>query len=632
MGRIQSTIGLVSGLPIRDTVDQLIALSARSRDMLVGRTERLTQQQVAVTGLTARVLGVQLAARNLSLANNFDSKQAVSQNPSLLQATVTGDPPEGLYQLTPLRMAQTQQSLSSGFAERYDPIGAGTLTFRHGGYVDEGISLDLLNEGRGVQRGKIRVTDRSGASQVIDLRYATNVDDVIDAVNNADGINVTALAEGDRFRLVDNTGQAGNLKVQEVAAGTTAEDLGLAEINAAPGEDALGADVLRLHGGVRLDELNDGNGVALRDTLPDLDVTFRDGTSLLLDFHRLGQGKAKAQATTDAAEGVDARLTFTAKEEGGDFDDITIRFVHDADVVRGEETVVYNANDPKDKTLTVRINAGQTDANNVVAAVKRNSVVDDMFTVVPDGTGLGKIATSDSAVTSGGLSHATALTNSQNGTNAQVLFTAVESGGQFDGVAIEYVHDDTVAQGQETVAYDAQNKKLTFHVHSGQTTAADVIGALNDDADASKVFTASTVEDGDGSGKILIGDAAGLVTSGGQIIDARNEETLGQLLDTLNDADPDRLRAELAVDGNRIVLVDLTEDDGDPTTTFSVQSFALGGGHVAESLGLTGDAVDGVITGSRLVSGLKSTLLRSFDRPCWPTPGSSPHRPTAGRW
>jgi flagellar hook-associated protein 2 len=39
MGRLQSSIGLITGTNITGTVDQLIAISARSRDRLVFRTE-----------------------------------------------------------------------------------------------------------------------------------------------------------------------------------------------------------------------------------------------------------------------------------------------------------------------------------------------------------------------------------------------------------------------------------------------------------------------------------------------------------------------------------------------------------------------------------------------------------------
>ena len=66
------------------------------------------------------------------------------------------------------------------------------------------------------------------------------------------------------------------------------------------------------------------------------------------------------------------------------------------------------------------------------------------------------------------------------------------------------------------------------------------------------------------------------------------EQTLGDLLDTINAADPVRLRAEIAPDGDHLRLIDLTTDTGG---TFSVASTS--GGKVAEELGLTGAAVAG---------------------------------------
>ncbi len=81
-----------------------------------------------------------------------------------------------------MQTASAQQLLSQSFAAD-EAIGAGSFTFGAGGFVDQGISLDELNGGDGVQRGKIRITDRSGASAVIDLSFARTVDDVLDAIN-----------------------------------------------------------------------------------------------------------------------------------------------------------------------------------------------------------------------------------------------------------------------------------------------------------------------------------------------------------------------------------------------------------------------------------------------------------------
>src|SRR5262245_48292063 len=83
-------------------------------------------------------------------------------------------------------------------------------------------------------------------------------------------------------------------------------------------------------------------------------------------------------------------------------------------------------------------------------------------------------------------------------------------------------------------------------------------------------------------------------------------KTLGDLLARINAADPTRLSAQISADGQRIELNDLTAGGG----TFAVTSPL--GGSVAEELGLTGPAVGNTITGTRIISGLKTTLLGSL--------------------
>jgi flagellar hook-associated protein 2 len=97
-------------------------------------------------------------------------------------------------------------------------------------------------------------------------------------------VNVTASVSGDRIVLTDDTGQTNaNLRVQEVGSGQTAADLGLAGINVAAGS-ALGDDLVRLHDGAALATLNDGAGLDISDAVDDLQVSLRDGTTLLIDF------------------------------------------------------------------------------------------------------------------------------------------------------------------------------------------------------------------------------------------------------------------------------------------------------------------------------------------------------------
>ncbi len=91
-----------------------------------------------------------------------------------------------------------------------------------------GLSLSELNEGNGVDLGKIKITDRSGASSEINLNTAETVQDVLDAINFDETIKVKASINqaGDSINLSDESGGFLKFKVEEVD-GTTADDLGI---------------------------------------------------------------------------------------------------------------------------------------------------------------------------------------------------------------------------------------------------------------------------------------------------------------------------------------------------------------------------------------------------------------------
>src|SRR5688500_17225634 len=137
MGRIQSTIGLISNIPIADTVDQLIKIQARPRDLLISRAKDLQARQVAVTDLTASVIAIQLAARKLGNVSTFEQKTVTSSDKSLLTAVANGTPADGTYRFTPVRQATSQQLLSTGFATSDEALGAGEFSFQFGGNIDQ---------------------------------------------------------------------------------------------------------------------------------------------------------------------------------------------------------------------------------------------------------------------------------------------------------------------------------------------------------------------------------------------------------------------------------------------------------------------------------------------------------------
>ena len=75
MGQIQSNIGVITGFPIVDTVDQLMAISARPRDLAVARREDFTSEQMAITQLTSLLVNFQGAVNTLSDTTIFEAKK-----------------------------------------------------------------------------------------------------------------------------------------------------------------------------------------------------------------------------------------------------------------------------------------------------------------------------------------------------------------------------------------------------------------------------------------------------------------------------------------------------------------------------------------------------------------------------
>lgn len=287
MAQISTTVGLNSGIDIASLVDKLIEISSARRDKITERTEVLETEQAALTELTTSLYAAQNLAVDLGESRLFAEYEVSSSNSSALTATAGTGASAGTHQFTVLQTAACEQHVSGGYSSTTSKVGAGSFSFRFGDNVQRAARLDDLNGGQGISRGSIRITDRSGASALIDLSGAQDIDDVLETINSNTSINVTAEADGDHITLVDNTGQTvSNLKVQEVGTGTTAASLGLAGINVAA-DTADGQDIVSISADTELSFLNDGNGVHVSTVLSDISYELRDGTSGTIDFSKL---------------------------------------------------------------------------------------------------------------------------------------------------------------------------------------------------------------------------------------------------------------------------------------------------------------------------------------------------------
>ncbi len=96
-------------------------------------------------------------------------------------------------------------------------------------YISENTLLTDLNAGRGVARGKFKITSSTGALGTIDLAASSiqTLGDVIDEINQLNlGVQASINSTGDGLLLSDTAGGGGTLKVEE-DGGRTARDLNL---------------------------------------------------------------------------------------------------------------------------------------------------------------------------------------------------------------------------------------------------------------------------------------------------------------------------------------------------------------------------------------------------------------------
>jgi flagellar hook-associated protein 2 len=289
MGTITTGTGLISGIDIAGLVDQLMALEERPKLLIQQRSAVLTAQQTALQDVSAKLLGLKFNVDSLTGVSTYNATTSTTSNESVLTVTSGKGAVPGNYNFTVDRLVASQQVLTKGFKNiDTSAVGSGTLTFEKGNArLDSKTRLSDLNGGAGVERGLIRVTDRSGTVGLIDLSRAVTVDDAILAINSATNVSVRASVTGDGITITDHTGLAtGDLVITNAGLTETASSLGIVG-NTATGEitgtqiNSIGEDTL-------IASINDGQGIDIRD---DLTPEFRiyDGGNAFYDVNLLNE-------------------------------------------------------------------------------------------------------------------------------------------------------------------------------------------------------------------------------------------------------------------------------------------------------------------------------------------------------
>ncbi len=589
MGRIQSSVGLITGVAIEDTVNKLMQLNAFPRDRLVSRGQGIQQEQVALTELTALVVGVQLTTDRLGQASLFSATKVTSNKTDLLGARRSGSPKPGNYSFIPVQQAQSQQLTSSLFSSTDQKVGAGELVIHTGGFLDESVNLDELNAGAGIARGRIRITDRSGSQQTIDLRFAQTANDVVEAINSSDNLNVVASLQGDRFVLTDSSGStSSNLKVEEVGGGQTAAGLGLGGINTSHAT-ATGSSIQSLSNNSAIKGVLDGRGLDLRGNVDLLQFNLSDGSNVKFKTELKSGSASVGQLVSELNAAGEGKFQVRIKSDGSGLEV--------EDLTSGAQAFsVIGLNGE----LAQQLGFERPAVGNTISGERLISGLSDvLLSSLNGGKGfaeLGEISLTDRSGAAATVDLSAAETLQQVIDTINDSGVGVRAGLNRSKTGIEIVDTTGLSAGELKVENGDNTDSATLLKIEGSTTSGSInSGSLNrqfvgrntelDQLNGGPTFPLSSIRLTDSAGKsanLTLGTLKPKTV--GEVIDAVNRLGIG-LSARINDA------------GDGILIVDTAQGTGEMIVA------DLGSGTSANLLGIAGTATD-LTVGGQTVKGL----------------------------
>lgn len=599
MSSIRSTVGLNTGIDIAGITSQLISLQRAPARRMESRIAGYQGVQVGLQAVEANVLQISSAVSTLNLPTTYDAVAVSNFGSSQFSASINSDAALGTYSFQSLRLAASEQRTSKGFANSDEQkIGAGEITFSQGGELATSTRLDTFNGGEAVQRGSIKITDRSGASATIDLTSAHTIDDVLSAINNENGVSINASTSGGQIILTDETGSTtSNLTVQEVGTGKTAADLGIRQSVAA--NTLTGSEVYYLTEDFTLDQLNDGNGIYQTEDADDLKITTTDGTEIDVNLDEVFNLSELITAINDHADNggklsaslSSGRLVLTDTAGGGGT--LAVSNLNDSNAVEalGLDNTVSGNTLTGDRLLAglgsklIRnLRGGQgittpgsitvTDRTGLTATLDLSSAesLDEILTAING-------AVDDS--TSDALS-LTARINST-GTGIEVVDT---SGATASNLVIADVGGGSVAADLGLTVDAAQNSIDSGSLGVRRVGAETLLSSFTADGEAVA------------SGSFLITDSAGNQES---VSISSTQVTIGDVLKQINAVSTAQVTARLNDTGDGFVI----EDNAGGAGTLTIEEV---GGSTAADLRILGSGVVGS-GGNQEISARDQTVI-----------------------
>ncbi len=278
--------GLASGIDYTSIIEKLLSIQKKPITNLQSQVQKTTEKSTALSQVNAGLLGLKGVFDNLARPSFWARTKATSSNESVLKATGDQISSTGAFPFTVKRLAQSHQLISNGFPDSTTTsLTSADTTLRvelGGGFLDRKAPITFLNGQTGIDRGSIKITDAGGKVAVVNLEHVTNVQDVLDAINNNTQASVQASVAGDRIVVKNLAAGAGTLQVENYGADLTATTLGIDGVALTVGvsQFVFGKDVNFATGSTPLDLLNDGLGVS-SVTGDDLRIVLRNASAVI---------------------------------------------------------------------------------------------------------------------------------------------------------------------------------------------------------------------------------------------------------------------------------------------------------------------------------------------------------------
>jgi flagellar hook-associated protein 2 len=264
-----------------------------------------------ITVGTSRTIGDIVAAINTAAGSSVTASIAAGSNGITLTDNTGGG---GSFTVTALNGSKAALDLG------IEKTGAGaTIT---GDMIVSNLNTVLLASlrgGTGLPLGTVSIQDRAGASANIDLTGARTVQDVLDTISNAGGVNVTARlnASGNGIQITDDSAGAGNIVIADVAPaapGGTATALGIAGTFDTTFTAVKGANLQKqwISENSLLESYNGGRGVA-----PGIfKITNSNGLSAEIDLTEGNETKLGEIINLINAKGIGVTASINANGDG----------------------------------------------------------------------------------------------------------------------------------------------------------------------------------------------------------------------------------------------------------------------------------------------------------------------------